>query len=707
MKKIIILVVLLWVSISGCTQFQNMNKPTPSVIPVQTIEIASTSTSIPPTNTALPPTATSTPVPPTPTLIPTIHYPVNLGTAFPESGQPITMSNLDQIKEVAEYWGNPISAEFFTKDKSRAYLFTVEGCWIYDTESNSLIRNLPFHPYFPHRSSGEMSSWITVSDDGSLIAMLDESQSIIIINDQGEILDKLEKPHGEPSDLVLQFSPDGSYLAIDSRVREIYLQIYDVNKKELVNIPQFDPWNIAFSSNSQFLALMDTGVNVTVLQAPEWKLLQKIATKSHEPLFGFVLIPGTDRIGLFTETEIVVMDYVTKAEISRLSASVGDGSNLSVSPDGNQFIVHYWGGNNKYYDTSTGAEGPSGSVSSSNEKLPPGIDPSLWGPYMDVSMKNAGQFTFRQANGHEIILEAGQQSCTIPISGKPECHSVDGKVITSGDGEYLAAINVTKTTKNGRVLEVQTDISRLDAPGTILGSLPEAGDVNALCAEQSVAFYTPIDMSGYLGPITRGQLSIYDYKNNKQMLSFDTKEKEYIFGFCPPNSPYAVTILNNAVNREDQFNIQFLDGSTETYANNFYKTKNNAQPVVGIDPGGKFFGIASNLPPTEIDYLKVDHIVLNLVYFSHPKDQVVFELPPLSRMDIPEFQADRHSSVYEAVVNDLEISPDGKLAAIATFTGKVVFVDLVTGDIVGEISDKCCICGRTYLFCGLVLYGNI
>lgn len=76
---------------------------------------------------------------------------------------------------------------------------------------------------------------------------------------------------------------------------------------------------------------------------------------------------------------------------------------------------------------------------------------------------------------------------------------------------------------------------------------------------------------------------------------------------------------------------------------------------------------------------------MNLVYFSNPKDQIVLEIPPLSRTDIPEFQADRHSSTYEAVVNDLKISPDGKLAAIATFTGKVVFVDMATGDIVGEI----------------------
>jgi hypothetical protein len=169
------------------------------------------------------------------------------------------------------------------------------------------------------------------------------------------------------------------------------------------------------------------------------------------------------------------------------------------------------------------------------------------------------------------------------------------------------------------------------------------------------------------------------------LLYFGTYGKEYVFGFCPPSTPYVVTIINNYATRDDQFNIFYADGSAKPFANSLNKTKNNTQPVVAVDPGNKFFAIVSNLPPTVIDHLKVDHLILNLVYFSNPKDQIVLEIPPLSRTDIPEFQADRHSSTYEAVVNDLKISPDGKLAAIATFTGKVVFVDMATGDIVGEI----------------------
>jgi hypothetical protein len=347
-----------------------------------------------------------------------------------------------------------------------------------------------------------MNNWITISDDGSLIAMLDESQSIIIINDQGEILDKLEKPRGEPYDLVLRFSPDGSYLAVDSKAREIYLQIYDVNKKEWVNISQYDSESIAFSSNSQYLVLNNTGVNVTILQAPKWELLQKVATKSHEPLFGFVLIPGTDRIGLMTEKEIVIMDYVTKTEITRFAVNFGWGMNISVSTDGKQFLLQDWEGKITSYDTNTGAEVPVASESSSSESLPPGIDPSLWGPYLKVSMRYYGQFTFRQENGPEIILEAGQMSCTIPILGKPECHSLGGNVITDDNVQYLAAINETKN-KHGKVVKVQTDISRLDSPSNILGSLPEAGNINVLCADHSIAYYTPFGGASFQFMIIR------------------------------------------------------------------------------------------------------------------------------------------------------------------------------------------------------------
>ena len=263
-------------------------------------------------------------------------------------------------------------------------------------------------------------------------------------------------------------------------------------------------------------------------------------------------------------------------------------------------------------------------------------------------------------------------------------------VFLSGNKTYTAITSVAKTTGAGNPMEGITTIYGGDpADNLVLDTLPDFARIYQFSPKYHLAFYQPFGFDEVFNVYgTERQAAYYNLASQKILVSFETAGREGVAGYISDLYPYAITILNNSVRREDQFNVFPLDGGHESTAGWLNNTTENTRPVFAMSPDQRFFAVVSTKPQTKKDGIISDHLVMNILHFNNLDVQQYFEIPALPRPAIVEYNLDRHSQEYEPAAMDMEISPDGKMAVIGMSTGMVYFVDLVTGEIHPRVTSR-------------------
>lgn len=171
--------------------------------PAPTATPSPTATNIPsPTLTS---TATAT-VTPSPT--PTLALPVGLKTPVPESNTQITSKNLEDLREIARYYGNLPYIAKLTKDQTRLFVRNGLGMSIYNYETKQLMSQIDLYS----QSSDELE--MQISDTGEWVII--DGRWLYHLNSDGTIKEvrdmyvELNVDHC----IELNLSRDGTKLAI-------------------------------------------------------------------------------------------------------------------------------------------------------------------------------------------------------------------------------------------------------------------------------------------------------------------------------------------------------------------------------------------------------------------------------------------------------------------------------------------------------------
>jgi Tol biopolymer transport system component len=236
MNKIIVLALLLILFISGCGKAS----PVTSSLPLPTLTISSTATSIPPSPTRLPPTQTVTSSPaPTITLTPTL-FPTLSGsgggvlayTSMQNSNVQIHLINADGSKPTLLTVGGRGGVEPSWSPDGRKLVFQNNGLWIADTVSG-VVSPLPT-PTTMENMWRVKPAW---SPDGEWIAFNNENGTlgdIYLIKPNGTDLKRLTYTNDISRDGNLVWSPDSKSIAF-SADRGGSIEIYVLNVEEAIN----------------------------------------------------------------------------------------------------------------------------------------------------------------------------------------------------------------------------------------------------------------------------------------------------------------------------------------------------------------------------------------------------------------------------------------------------------------------------------------
>jgi WD40 repeat protein len=659
MKKTIVSLLFVFLFLTGCQQGAKVESGMDNQADTQHSTDASITqiTTQSPTNQTTSPTPS--PIPPTVTPSPTakLDYPVGKGTLVPPLHEVISVDNLSKLQELAFYRNDRSSTILSTKDGKRNFIFSPEGVFIENAKTNQIVHNLDFRRF----------GAVAISSDGSVISMLNEYLKIVIFTDNGEIIDEIDPPAGEPLWIQIQLSPNGKFLAIDGNEENLYLRIYDIEKKEYVNIPQYKVDSFLFAEDSLSLTLLSAlydsysakyrnlSYKTQVLIAPEW-IIDKSQSKTFTAEVGYTLstsetkrlIPSEDKIDFWPQVFTVInQDGKNILEILDNSASIPvDGSDYSRSI--NAFCQ--------------------------NEL------------------------------GKRLLCDVKEDEDTSVLSRFLINNTV-----------YSVVREITKFTPNGNIKEGQTTIYKGDpSDNIIIGTIPGFAAVSAISIENHTVFYRPILIEKGTFAASR-QVAYFDYEKQQMFASFDTAGKKVIDGYLPEGTPYAITLMNNYYSTFDQYNIMFLDGSRENTAGILQKTKGNvdASAHLAMSSDASFFIVVSSLPPTKKDGVYFHHLLINKIDLTNLNQQAIYELPPIPNPDIPAYNINRTAELYPRSFNNVVISPNGELAAISMDSGNVVLVNLFDGSLAAQIqTNKQEIRSLTFSSDGTLLvtmdvYGNI
>lgn len=227
MKKIFTTIFILTILISACSSSISATpgKTSESVPTVTQVSAIVTATEIPVTSTLAP--------------IPTISLPVSQFTPVPSSNTKITAENVQDLQEIAKYYGEVKYIAKLTNDKKHLFILDSDGLTKYDYASMEVLTHIP---------AANSVSDLQISNDGGLL-ILDNNWLLDLRNDNEPKLHLLsEKIH------LLSFysrdfalSPDGSTIAV------VQVRCYDLcdHKLQIVSIEDFKVLHVSTGVSSQ------------------------------------------------------------------------------------------------------------------------------------------------------------------------------------------------------------------------------------------------------------------------------------------------------------------------------------------------------------------------------------------------------------------------------------------------------------------------
>lgn len=244
MKKKFAITFILTILISACGSSISTTAPTASesALTVTQVPAASTATEIPP-------------IPPTITPTPTLSLPVSQLTPVPSSNTKISAENVQNLQEIAKYYGEINYIAKLTKDNKFLFILDPDGLTKYDYASMEILT---------HVAVANSVSDLQISNDGNLL-MLDKQWLLDLKNDKESKLHVLsEKIH------LLNFysrdfalSPDGKVIAVEQNncknlcehifrlvSTEDFSELFTSSAQTLQNLP-------TFSSDGKYFALAD------------------------------------------------------------------------------------------------------------------------------------------------------------------------------------------------------------------------------------------------------------------------------------------------------------------------------------------------------------------------------------------------------------------------------------------------------------------
>ena len=247
MKKLFAILFILVVITSGCTSAGSTTIPENA--PTSTV------TQVPPTITATA-IATEIPtIPPTITPTPTLSLPVSQLTPVPSSNTKISAENVQNLQEVAKYYGEINYIAKLTKGNKFLFILDPDGLTKYDYASMEILASVAIA-----NSVSEMQ----ISNDGNLL-MLDKKWLLDLENDKEPELhvlsEKIRLQNLYSRDFVL--SPDGKVIAVAQHnckdlckhffrlvSTEDFSELFTTSAQHLRQLP-------TFSSDGTYFALAD------------------------------------------------------------------------------------------------------------------------------------------------------------------------------------------------------------------------------------------------------------------------------------------------------------------------------------------------------------------------------------------------------------------------------------------------------------------
>ena len=298
--------------LAGCTAPAS---PTPTITLTNTPTVTHMLT---PTPTATPtitpiPTQTSTPTQtytPTPTHTP--QLPVRQETPFPTPGNPITLENAAQMRELARYGAPVVRAMQLSGDRQRLFVATSDGLSIFDAHSLQLLHQLDV---VIHQRAyiGYEASFIQVSQDGERFALLTDTE-LQVRQADGELLFNISIQESKYTSMAL--SPDGQLLfyQLCPQYHECSRQMLMVDNHQALELPIAIPFfydDYHFLPDGAYLVglLRTTGTPRT--RATIWRLAD------WSQVFDFVLPPDSRFVGFSPDSSLIAVWQPTGLKIYR------------------------------------------------------------------------------------------------------------------------------------------------------------------------------------------------------------------------------------------------------------------------------------------------------------------------------------------------------------------------------------------------------
>jgi len=288
--------------LGGCA-----SQPEKADVPVtasQTWTATATSSPAPTvTNTPTPsptPTATLTSSPspsPTPTATPTLSLPVRLGTPVPLAAlEPITHTNLADIREIARFGDAPIRSKVLSADGKRLFVADTNQIVVYDPDTLDEIARFPiavreYHPLSVSRdgarflvlTSDTLEIWsldgesirtvpYTATDDAQQISADGQLYTITVCRNPDDVQSCAVEVRQVQDDAVIisalgyhpSLSPDNRYL---STMYQGWIKIWSIENKKVIHEHKYGFGRVSFEpTRGYYIINLGTAVDIRRLE---------------------------------------------------------------------------------------------------------------------------------------------------------------------------------------------------------------------------------------------------------------------------------------------------------------------------------------------------------------------------------------------------------------------------------------------------------
>ena len=163
-----------------------------------------------------------------------------------------------------------VTSANFSPDGERIITYGEDNAWLWDSNTNELIYEIPFK-----------NSWVRFSPDGRLLAIIDRDSSIVRIWEVDTWREIAQVGYGL-SLYEVEFSPDGRWLATLSRGGD--MQVWETsNGTEVNHIPLGSnrTSTMAFSPDGQWLATSPIGDKIQLWETGTWRESARIPKQGY------------------------------------------------------------------------------------------------------------------------------------------------------------------------------------------------------------------------------------------------------------------------------------------------------------------------------------------------------------------------------------------------------------------------------------------